>query len=398
MTRVSAGTPAGEMLRRYWWPVGVSSDLVDKPKLVRILGEDLVLFRQPDGRCGLVDARCAHRGANLIAGRVDNNGIRCAYHGWQFSCEGHCVEQPAEPDKGRHKDRVRQKAYPIEELGGLVFAYLGPSPRPLLPKYDVLVSEDGARYAGFAKYLDANWLQVVENHQDPTHTSYLHDEVTPWASHPDCRYDDTALGSVSTQVREGPAPDMKYVRRTHFLVPTILKVCLPDPLNEDFSAPSTERLGWVVPVDDTSTIEFEVLFAPNTGAGKPGRFKYKPDAALYRIEVPKPFQEYRYPGQPGVPDYHAGGATGATVVRRQDTLIMQSQGLISDRSLELLGQADQGVAKLRRAISRAIDAVETGSDPMGVIRDPDQNACIDIDAMDKLIPNNDLDRMLTRYA
>ena len=134
LTRVGAHTPAGRMLRRYWHPVGVSADLKDTPKLVKILGEELVLFRKPDGQCGLLDSRCPHRGANLATGYVEAEGLRCPYHGWLFSVSGACLQQPCEPADSRFKERIQQVNYPVQELGGLVFAYLGPSPAPELPR------------------------------------------------------------------------------------------------------------------------------------------------------------------------------------------------------------------------------------------------------------------------
>lgn len=394
LTRVGPGTPGGEMFRRYWHPVGLSADLGSKPKLVRILGEDLVLFRKRDGVCGLVDAICPHRGANLVAGYVEGEGIRCAYHGWLFDVKGRCLEQPAEPASSRLKDRVTQKSYPVEELGGLIFAYLGPDPRPLLPQFDVLVSQDGQRRPGFARHVPANWLQVVDNHQDPSHTTYLHIQMQPWEERPQCHYVETALGSMSIQVRSGPQPNTKYVRETHFIAPNGLKVCIPDAENEDFSSPSTRRLVWVVPMDDENSIEWELLFAPNKRDGTPSRFKYDPDPKLYRMDVPKPYQEYINPGVPCVPEYDSDGAVGATVVLRQDTLIQSSQGRIQPRENERLGVSDQGVILLRKIVKDCIDAVASGKDPKGLIRDPEDNECVVVEATEEVIPNDEFDRMI----
>jgi 5,5'-dehydrodivanillate O-demethylase oxygenase subunit len=137
-TRVGRGTPAGEMLRRYWWPVWFSELVVSRPVPVRILGEDLILFRDATGETGLLDRRCPHRGASLELGRVEADGIRCCYHGWKFDRAGRCLDMPAEPENTPLKGEVRQTAYMTQEAGGLVFAYLGPRPAPLLPKYDLL--------------------------------------------------------------------------------------------------------------------------------------------------------------------------------------------------------------------------------------------------------------------
>ena len=147
LTRVGRGTPAGEMLRRYWMPAAVAAELTDdKPiKAVRLLGEDLVIYRDKTGRYGLVGEQCPHRRASLAFGRVDEEGIRCPYHDWKFDGAGKCLEQPAEPESGGFKDKITHTAYPDEKLGGLLWAYLGPEPRPLLPRWDVFAWEYGKR-------------------------------------------------------------------------------------------------------------------------------------------------------------------------------------------------------------------------------------------------------------
>jgi phenylpropionate dioxygenase-like ring-hydroxylating dioxygenase large terminal subunit len=172
-TRVGRGTPAGEMLRRYWWPVWFSELVVSRPVPVRILGEDLILFRDATGETGLLDRRCPHRGASLELGRVEADGIRCCYHGWKFDRAGRCLDMPAEPENTPLKGEVRQTAYMTQEAGGLVFAYLGPRPAPLLPKYDLLFREDCHRVV-YSKEEHCNWLQRAENGYDPHHLMALH--------------------------------------------------------------------------------------------------------------------------------------------------------------------------------------------------------------------------------
>src|ERR1700749_4886803 len=139
LTSVVRCTPMGELLRRYWHPIGLSAAAGDVPRKVRVLGEDLILFRDRHGRPGLLHARCCHRGTTLYYGKVKEDGIRCCYHGWKFDAEGRCLEQPCEPEGGLFKDKVRQPWYPVEERYGLIFAYLGPAEKkPVLPRYDVL--------------------------------------------------------------------------------------------------------------------------------------------------------------------------------------------------------------------------------------------------------------------
>ncbi len=137
LTSVGCGTPMGELLRRYWHPAGLVADATDIPRKLRVLGENLVLFRDRHGRAGLLHARCCHRGTTLYYGKVEEDGIRCCYHGWKFDTEGRCLEQPCEPEGGLFKDKVRQPWYPLQERYGLIFAYLGPAEKqPALPRYD----------------------------------------------------------------------------------------------------------------------------------------------------------------------------------------------------------------------------------------------------------------------
>jgi len=123
LTQTGRGTPMGELLRRYWWPVGISAHLKDKPTFIRVMGEDLVLFRDGQGRAGVLGAYCAHRRANLCLGDVETGGLRCRYHGWLYDTEGRVLQTPGEPPESKLKDGIRQLAYPVEELGGLVFAF-----------------------------------------------------------------------------------------------------------------------------------------------------------------------------------------------------------------------------------------------------------------------------------
>ena len=179
LTQVGRGKPAGEMLRRYWMPVACVGELTDeKPiKPFRLLGEDLVVYRDRKGRYGVVGEQCPHRSASLAFGRVDEEGIRCPYHGWKFDCTGKCLEQPAEPASGGFKDKIKHTAYPVEKMGGLLWAYLGPEPRPLLPRWDVLCWENGKRWIEKHEVYNCNWLQPMENSVDPSHLYWLHGET-----------------------------------------------------------------------------------------------------------------------------------------------------------------------------------------------------------------------------
>ncbi|MDE2838095.1 MAG: Rieske 2Fe-2S domain-containing protein, partial [Chloroflexota bacterium] len=174
LTKVGPGTPMGELMRRYWHPIAGSAQLnAENPtKEVRLLGEDLVLYRDASGTVGCIEPSCAHRKANLSYGIPEENGLRCAYHGWIFNEHGQCVDQPSEPEGSKFKDKVRIKSYPVEELAGLVFVYMGPLPAPVLPKWDVL-SWEGHK-DNWGTLLPCNWLQCQENSLDPLHFQWLH--------------------------------------------------------------------------------------------------------------------------------------------------------------------------------------------------------------------------------
>src|SRR5712692_5788883 len=175
LTQVGPGTPGGEFLRRYWHPVAGLHELTDEAPTphVRLLGEDLVLFRDKSGRVGLLADHCSHRGASLLYGRVEERGIACAYHGWLYDTQGNCLETPAEPADSKFYLTVKAKAYPVQKLGGFYWTYMGPLPAPALTKYDVLARADGHRTITVFPNLDCNWFAAAENAVDPWHLQIL---------------------------------------------------------------------------------------------------------------------------------------------------------------------------------------------------------------------------------
>jgi 5,5'-dehydrodivanillate O-demethylase len=394
LTRVGEDTPAGKMLRRYWHPVGLSADLKDTPKLVKLLCEELVLFRKPDGSCGLLDSRCPHRGANLAAGYIHAEGIRCPYHGWLFSAGGQCLDQPCEPQDSKFKNRIQQKSYAVEELGGFVFAYIGPEPRPLLPRLDVLVATNGIRRAKFARHLPVNWLQIADNHMDPTHTAWLHQQMEAWQEPPECHFFKSELGTISVAARTGPQPGTRYVREVHFFMPNGMKVPLPSGKAGAYDQTSTIRVAWVVPMDDHNTMEWELIFAPFDRDGNPTVFNSDSDPALYRMDASVPFNEYITPGASSYPDYGMGGATGTTYLTRQDTHVQASQGTIQPREHEHLANSDRGVILARQVIKECIDSVASGVDPRGTIRSEDANASVTVEVAEVVISEEEYQSLL----
>src|SRR5579884_897767 len=175
ITQTGPGTPGGKLFRCYWQPVALSEELPPDgaPIPVRVLGEDLVLFRGEDGLPGLLGLRCSHRGTDLSYGRVEDGGLRCLYHGWLYDARGRCLDQPGEPAGSTFCQRIRHTAYPCREMGGMILAYLGPGEPPLVPAYPFLHVPEG--HVSVTKiFQECNYLQANEGNQDPVHLSFLH--------------------------------------------------------------------------------------------------------------------------------------------------------------------------------------------------------------------------------
>ena len=223
LTRTGRDTPMGEFLRRYWWPIGISAHLKLKPTFIRVFGEDLVLFRDATGKAGVIGAFCAHRRANLCLGDIERDGVRCRYHGWLYDTSGKLVQIPGEPaDSPLRKQDIRLPSYAVEELGGLIFAYFGPQPMPLVPRYNFLVGE-GEVYITIQGFQNCNWLQCVENGMDPVHPSFTHGGAWPdiMSTEPELGFHETEWGMVYKAYRKTKEPGMLNYREHHLLMPGI---------------------------------------------------------------------------------------------------------------------------------------------------------------------------------
>lgn len=379
LTRVGPGTPAGELLRRYWHPVAVAGELSEeKPiKRVRILGEDLVVYRLPPGpgesqpRYGLIEEQCQHRFASLAYGRVDCEGIRCPYHGWKYDLSGQCIEQPAEPADSTYKNEIRQTAYPVQKLAGLLFAYLGPQPAPLLPRWDVLVREDGRRWTLIESLINCNWLQAMENSVDASHLFWLHNTSAHLAhmkqydeQHEFIRFE---YGIMKRRTTPGRNPGDPPMTDEHpLLFPTILRHVSNDLSRGKGSGERLYRhnLQIRVPVDDEHTQVYRVNFVPMTNERSP--------------EDQDPPFEYR-------PLKDENGEYLMHVVSAQDCMAWETQGAITDRTREHLGVSDRGIVILRKLYREQIEIVQKGGEPMGIIRDPAKNKMIVLDVINERI-------------
>jgi nitrite reductase/ring-hydroxylating ferredoxin subunit len=354
LTQVGRETPYGKVLRRYWQPIALASEASKTPRQIRVLGEDLILFRTGRGDPGLLYPRCAHRGASLFYGGVEQDGIRCCYHGWVYDTEGRCLEQPCEPDNGMHRDRIRQPWYPVQERYGLIWAYLGPPGRkPLLPRYDVLemvaadeslISDGSGVGGGGPAFLDFNWLQHWENVLDPFHVPILHARFSGFqfspemALMPEVQFEYTARGVSSTQLRS--LGDGRTLRRvTEVMFPNLRVV--PSPR---LASGPTNILGWVVPCDDES---FQI-FTVARDADPDFLIKLR---STYDGKAWSELTEGEHQRMPG--DYEA----------------QKSQGTVTLHGDDHLTTTDQGVAMLRRMMAKQIRTVADGGDPPGVIFD-----------------------------
>jgi 5,5'-dehydrodivanillate O-demethylase len=366
LTRVGPGTPMGELMRRYWHPVAASGELAQHPtKKVRVLGEDLVLFKTLLGDYGLVGARCAHRRVSLECGVPEEDGLRCMYHGWKYAADGSCIEQPFDETvnpEGRFKEKVSIAGYPVEELSGLIWAYLGPLPAPLLPRWEPLVWENCVRDIAIAE-LPCNWLQCQENSLDPVHVEWLHGYYGKWMQarqgnaipnigsqrlnkmkHLKIGFDVFEHGIIKRRVLEGfTEEDEDWAVGHPMLFPNVLLV------GNEMQA----TMQWRVPADDTHTYHVShYTFRAAPGAQAPVQ----------------PAIPYRY-----VPLTDERGNYIVDMTFNQDYMAWITQGDVYDREQERLGESDVGIIRFRRLLRQQLDLLADGGEPMNVVRDPSAN-------------------------
>ena len=350
LTHVMPGTPGGEFMRRFWQPVATSDELAELPKTLRILGEDLVLFRDKSGRPGLLQKHCPHRGASFEYGICEQTGIRCCYHGWLFDVDGTILETPAEPEDSPIRKRFRAGAYPLIEHKGLIFAYMGPPEhRPEFPLFDTFDLADTQSVAYSLPY-PCNWLQIVENAMDPFHGVFLHARVSgthffdSWAKFGIVDFHERDIGFYYTNARR--IGDNIWLRIHDILLPNFTQagaVFATDGTQEKhFGRCSFTR--WVVPVDnETSKIVSLAHFGDRTESPE-----MNTQSGLECIEQGQP-RGRSYEDTQRVPcDYEA----------------FIGQGRVARHANEHLGVTDRGVAMWRRKLSGAIEDLRNGISPV----------------------------------
>ena len=351
MTRVGPGTPAGEMLRRYWWPVWFSEELKDKPIPVHFLDQEFILFRDGSGHAGLLDLHCPHRGASLALGRVEADGIRCCYHGWKFDRQGQCLDMPAEPANSPMRDEAKLNAYSTFEVSGLVFAYIGPQPVPAFPKYDLLFLKNMDRHVGASDEY-CNWMQRAENGVDQMHSTVLHATVYPEIALQRPSVDWTSMWYGVRAAFDVPGRQTKV---SHLVFPSHSRY-----FGARINDLPSHIMRFRVPINDVSTRTFYVRAREAGDQGesiKTNGFIHRERGVYERVE-----------------DDWWGLSS-----REQDRAAQESQGQIADRTRETLGTSDRGVVLFRQMLSKGIAAVQRGEDPPGVLRG-DQDDLLTFDA------------------
>jgi len=377
ITRIGPATPAGELIRRYWQPAALVDELnSNRPiKALRLLGEDLVLFRDEQGRYGLVGRSCPHRGTDLSFGRLENGGLRCAFHGWLFDVTGQCLETPAEPEGSSLCANIRQIAYPVVEKSGILFAYMGPGEPPEFPHFDCFVAPDTHTFA-FKGMIDCNWLQSLEVGIDPVHTSFLHrffqdeDSSKGYGK----LFRDNSIDSdmpMTRIMREHPRPQIEveptdygmrvitlrrisdantHVRVTNLMFPNAFII----PMSSEMTITQ-----WHVPVDDTRHYWYAIFTSFGAPVDKDEMRRQR--MQLYELPdyIPRKNKSNHYGFDPHEQAHETFTGMGADI-NVHDQWACESMGAIQDRTKEHLGQSDKAINAFRRLLRGAIEETRIG--------------------------------------
>jgi phthalate 4,5-dioxygenase oxygenase subunit len=397
LTQTGPRTPCGELMRRYWQPVALTEELPREgaPVKVRILGEELVLFRDEQGRSGLLGLHCSHRGTDLSYARVEDGGLRCLYHGWLYDICGRVIEQPGEAGGGANRHEIRHRAHPCQEAGGVIFAYIGPGDPPLLPNYEFLTVP--AEYRTVVKiYEECNYLQGNEGNIDPVHLSFLHQSLNE-AQIARRRIVPGSDATDNTLLAEDIAPtieveitdyglriytlrdagrDKRYIRITNFVMPN-LSVFGGSTVGAGYS------IHWHVPIDDTH--HWKYTFAFNREKPLDDFLRNRNRAELtadYRLTRNRS-NRYQQDRESMKTQTFTGMGSN---FQAHDTFATESQGPVQDRTAEHLVTSDKAIVAARKLLLNGMQDVKDGRDPRHVIRDPNANQLMHLQALSEVIP------------
>jgi phthalate 4,5-dioxygenase len=380
ITRIGPGTGAGKLMRCYWQPAALADELAgNRPvKPVHLLGENLVIFRDDQGRYGLIERACPHRGTDLAYGRLEDGGLRCAFHGWLFDVHGRCLETPAEPQGSALCKNIRQTAYPVVERSGILFAYLGPGEPPCFPQFDCFTAPASHTFA-FKGLIECNWLQSLEVGIDPAHTSFLHrffhdeDSTQGYGK----LFRDRSIDSdmpMTRIMREFPRPRIE-VEPTDFglRVVTLRRISDADThvrvtnlvFPNSFVIPMSSEMTitqWHVPIDDTRHYWYAIFTSFGAPVDKDEMRRQR--LALYELPdyVPRKNKSNRYGFDPHEQAHSTFTGMGADI-NVHDQWACESMGVIQDRGKEHLGQSDKAISAYRRLLRDAIAAAGSGGRP-----------------------------------
>ena len=387
LTHTGPGTECGEYLRRYWQPVAMSNEVKDLPLAIRILGEDLVLFRDQSAQLGLLHRHCAHRGASLEFGIIMDCGIKCCYHGWHFDVDGRLIDAPSEPPGSQVRNKVIQGAYPVREEQGLIFAYLGPPDKcPDFPVYDTMCFDDTQKQT-FSLSMPANWLQVYENTQDPIHVLHLHALSSGIqfgaASGVEqlIEYTETPLGMMNIQTRRVGAH--LWARTTETILPNCNQTgAIWEEAESKKVFQRVSMLRWMVPIDNTHTMTIGWRYSNNT-------------------LDPRGQDDLSIVGKESI-DF-MGQTAGRSYEEQQrqpgDYEVQVSQRPIAVHALEHRVTSDRGVSKLRGILRKRIrDHSSTGAALMPTLNEEDRVSTYCQDTVYPVKQEADEDSLMRKFG
>lgn len=379
LVRVGRGKPVGELFRRYWIPALLSSEVADvdgPPLRVRLLGEDLIAFRDTSGRVGLVDAFCPHRRAPLFFGRNEECGIRCAYHGWKFDVHGNCLDTPSEPADSALKSRIKITAYPTLDRGGIIWAFLGP-PAQVPPPPDYEWTRAPATHRHVSKTFEhCNYLQALEGGLDTSHSSFVHNnnirraDLRTHDRAPRIEVERTDYGYTYSSTRHY-GEGKRYVRVYHYVMPSQqMRGGMIASDGKRHEVPKLDGHIWV-PIDDEHTYVYNWACGYDESAPLTKEYMAEWESFAGRGEndlIPGTFRLKRNISNDYLVDrslQKSSTFTGITGLNTQDFALQEGMGPIVDRSKEHLGASDKAIVALRRLLLEATYAVERGERPRG---------------------------------
>ena len=398
ITRIEPGTPCGELMRRYWQPAAISEELPPggAPLPIRLLGEDLVLFRNDEGKPGLLGLHCSHRGADLSYGRVEDGGLRCIYHGWLYDFRGRCLDQPGEPAGGEHRDAIRHPAYPCVERGGLIFAYMGRGEPPLLPNYEFFsVPEDHRTIHKL--YSECNFLQGNEGNIDLIHNNFVHFVKRDLERLDPEEYQRVMdrFGNPGVMSGRGPDPGMESTDAQ--LLEFGVRICKSRAMEKGgsyirvgtFVLPNLTVIpgggvNWHVPIDDAHHWKYIIAHSREKpiGRGENRRSELSPPPTF--MPVANKANRYRQDREAMKTTIYSG--ISPKYFAAQDTCVIEGAGAIQDRTKENLVTTDMPIVVCRKVLHQAVKTVQEGGVPPHVIRDPEKNHFPEIVATYGVLP------------